>query len=109
MGFLYSLGRDKKFRPCIIIDSSIFEQWKKKKPELFNVDAICTACQFIMQYIKAHMFVRGRVECWVVINNFSKLSLGQLPKNEMKKAIHMLQNNYMYVLGKNWTVNCTTT
>lgn len=107
MGFIYSHGRDKKFRPTIILDSSVFEALRKQKPELFNVDTICTACQFLMQYIKKHMFLPGRIEHWVVINNLNKLSFGKLPKNEMKKAFDMLQNNYMYVLGKTWGVNCT--
>ncbi len=62
-----------------------------------------------MQYLKKNMFLPGQIENWVVINNLNKLSLGQLPKNEMKKVIHMLQNNYMYVLGKLWNINCTTT
>ena len=54
------------------------------------------------------MFLPGQIENWVVINNLNKLAIGQLPKNEMKKVISMLQHNYMYVLGKAWNLNCTT-
>lgn len=43
-----------------------------------------------MQYLKKNMFLGGRIENWVVINNINKLSFNQLPKNELSKVIQML-------------------
>ena len=43
----------------------------------------------------------------MVLANLSKLSIGDLPKNEMKKVIHMLQTHYMYVMGWTLGLNCT--
>ena len=44
MGFIYVHGRDKRFRPCIVVDSYVYENMKSVKPELFDMDVLCTAC-----------------------------------------------------------------
>jgi hypothetical protein len=68
-------GRDKKFRPCIIIDASVIAHFKQSQPDLFDMDALATATIFIMEYVKKHMFLPGQIEQWVVITNLSKLSI----------------------------------
>ena len=60
-----------------------------------------------MEFMKKHMFLPGQVEQWVVINNLSKLSIGDLPRKELGAIIEMLGKNYSYVLGKSWGVNRT--
>ncbi len=60
-----------------------------------------------MEYVKKNMLLPGQIEYWVDICNFSKLSLKDLPAKEVGALINVLQNNYMYVLGKAWIVNCT--
>jgi hypothetical protein len=38
----------------------------------------------------------------------SKLSIKDLPRKEMGGLVQMLNKNYMYVLAKSWSVNCTS-
>jgi hypothetical protein len=47
------------------------------------MDVLCTATLFTMEYVKANMFLPGMIENWVVINNFNKLSITDLPRKEM--------------------------
>jgi hypothetical protein len=72
------------------------------------MEVLCTATLFTMEYVKQNMFLPGMIENWVVINNFNKLSITDLPRKEMQSMIGMLQNNYMYVMAKTWCLNVTT-
>lgn len=104
---MYCHGRDKYFRPCIVLDSSVFESIRSKRPDLFEMDVICTAGVFLLSYVRKHMFLPGQVENWVIINNLNKLALNKVPRKEMQKLIWVLQNNFRCTMGRAWGINCT--
>lgn len=104
-GFAYVHGRDKYFRPCLVLDSSVVENIRGT--ELFDGEVIAQAGVFILEYVRQNMFLHGQVENWVVINNVSKLSLNKLPRKEMQNIMWLLQNNFRQTLGHAWAVNAT--
>lgn len=79
-----------------------------KYPELYDIELLTLTNLAFMEFMKKNMFLPGQIEQWVVINNLSKLSIKDLPRKEMGALIGILGKNYMYVLGKSWSVNCTT-
>ena len=83
MGFLYVHGRDKWFRPCLVLNSGVLSQIKISHPDLFDIDLLSTATIFILEYVKKYMFLPGQIENWVVIHNINKLAFNKLPRNEM--------------------------
>jgi hypothetical protein len=87
---MYIHGRDKMFRPCIVLNSATFELLRQSKPELCDMDVASTATLFVLEYVRSNMFLPGQVENWVVINNIGGLSLNKLPRKEMSGLVTLL-------------------
>ena len=105
---MYIHGRDRQFRPIFIFDMFVFQTMKVKEPQLFELHKIKTACVFLMEYVKKNLFIPGRVESWVEIIDFNKLSLKDLPASQVGEIAQIFQNNYPYTLKKAWVVNVTS-
>lgn len=105
---MYIHGRDKIFRPCLVIDASVLQSFKDKYPGEYNLEVVLIVNIFLMEYCLNNMMLPGQVEHWITITNLSKLSISSLPKKEMQGIISVLSSNYLFTLGKSVHVNCTS-
>ena len=106
-GCMYIHGRDRKFRPCFVVDAVVFQTQKLISPELFTLEVLTTAVVFLMEFVQKNMLLPGQVDYWVDIFELSKLSIKDLPTKEIGSLIHVLQTTYMYVLARVWMLNAT--
>ena len=66
---MYVHGRDQYYRPCIVFHPHVLEAAKVANPRDFDVETVCLAGGFVLEYVKNNMLVPGKVENWVVIVN----------------------------------------
>lgn len=107
-GFLYVHGRDRMFRPCVVLNSNTFERVRTTKPEICNMEIAITATVFVLEYVRSNMFLPGQVENWVGVNDLGGLSVNQLPKKELQGLFQVFVNNYKGRMGQAWAFNCTS-
>ena len=50
------------------------------------------ACVFMMEYIRANLFLPGQVENWIQIIDLDNLSLMNVPYKALKAFLDTLQN-----------------
>ena len=100
LGFLYSHGRDNRFRPILVIKAIVFKE---------NMDKYCfedweRAIVFFIEYNIKHLLIPGQVENWNIICDLKDCSIIFLP-SDLKKIIATIQANYrcrlfvMYILN----------
>lgn len=106
-GFMYVHGRDKRFRPCLVLNAIRIEQMKKAQAGAYDMDSVVNVVLFQQEYVMKYMFLPGQVENWVVIIDISKLPVEKFPKPEIKRIMGILQNNYRCRLGRMWMLNAT--
>ena len=66
-----------------------------------------TATVFVLDYVRANMFVKGHVENWVNITDIDKVAINKFPKDFMKKCGAVLSDNFRSCLGMSCIVNAT--
>jgi hypothetical protein len=72
-GFFYVHGRDKCFRPIIIIQPRLIIELGV--PEDRQVEEILKAAIFVMEYLKKTCHLPGQIENWTTIINVDKMPL----------------------------------
>ncbi len=72
-GFMQVPGRDRNFRPIIILRPRILQAMK---PE--PLDGI-KGVAFVQEYIKDFIMLKGQIENWVIIFDLDGLGLFNLP------------------------------
>ena len=58
-GAFYLHGRDKFFRPCIIMDGQIMVDLHKKNPELITPEVMTDLFVYLHNYLRKVMFMPG--------------------------------------------------
>jgi len=100
-GFLYSHGRDQRFRPILVINAKIY---KKKHKDTYSTDDWVLAVMYFMEYIINNLVIPGQVENWNIICDVDEISVVFLP-GDLKKIIEILQCNYRARLYVMYIVN----
>ena len=97
-GFLYIHGRDKYYRPLIILNPGIFstidcslEVWDK-----FGI--------FLMEFLVKKCLLPSKVENWNIIVDFSQLSMGNIPY-KLKDIFSIFKGIYRCRLYKVYLLN----
>ncbi len=100
IGFIYSHGRDNRFRPNVILKIKEFkENYVKYSFEDWTLSII-----FCLEDLIKNLLVKGQVENWNIIVDCTNASLLSLPP-DLKKLLQILSDNYkcrlhtMYVLN----------
>mmetsp|Transcript_42405 Transcript_42405/g.40654 ORF Transcript_42405/g.40654 Transcript_42405/m.40654 type:complete len:120 (+) Transcript_42405:283-642(+) len=70
-GLFEVYGRDKHFRPLIIINAI---QFTKMRPQP-TIDDSILACCLVQEYVIKHFMIKGQIESWMVIIDFGNMSL----------------------------------
>lgn len=73
-GAFYLFGRDKNFRPTLIID---FEALGRLEPvsDYEDGEYVTQTLVFLTNYMKKVMFLQGRIETYTIIYNLNQLSI----------------------------------
>ncbi|CAD8136136.1 unnamed protein product [Paramecium octaurelia] len=87
-GVIFSLGRDKQYRPLIFIQVSKISTNIEQLPPILN--ALCV----LLNYIQKFMLVPYYVEKWRIIVDLNDISLFRLPHQIIKQIIDVTQSNY---------------
>jgi len=99
-GFLYSHGRDNRFRPIIVIRAAIF----KKNLSKYSYEDWERAIVYFMEYNIKNLLIPGQIENWNTICDLDDCSVMTLP-SEFTRILNMITANYrcrlfvMYILN----------
>jgi hypothetical protein len=89
IGFIYSHGRDNRFRPIIVIKVRDF----KKNYEKFPYEDWLASIVYLLEYILERQCIKGQIENWNLLVDCEDASVFSLP-TEFKRLLEVLQNNY---------------
>jgi len=98
-GIMYVHGRDHRFRPVMYVNA------KKLDLKKHTIDNLISGIVYILEFVKATMFLDGKVENWIIVINFEGLSLTSVPYRALKKVMGVLQDNYRGRLGVMFMIN----
>ena len=82
-GCFYIFGRDKYYRPCLVMDAAVMHRLGKESPESVTSDNFTALFIFLYQYLKNVMFLNGYVDQWVTIVNLGNLGITSLPREQI--------------------------
>ena len=83
---MYVHGRDRNFRPLIIIRPRVITELGITEPH----NGIM-ACVFMMEYVRANLFMPGQVENWNLLIDLDNLGLMGIPYKSLKSFLETLQ------------------
>jgi hypothetical protein len=61
-GCFYILGRDKYFRPCLVLDCAVMAKLNKSDPSLLATENFNAEFVFLFQYLRYVMFLPGHID-----------------------------------------------
>lgn len=105
-GFMYVHGRDKQFRPLIVINPKALTPFKSYGTDVVG-EEIIKWCIFIIEYIKENLFLPGQIENYVVIIDVNKMGITEIPKAALGKVIDWLSKGYRYRTKRMFVLNTT--
>ncbi|CAG9310850.1 unnamed protein product [Blepharisma stoltei] len=98
-GFMYLLGRDRKFHPIMIISV------RKMLDCNIDLNSSLRLNYFLLTWALEHMMVPGKVETWTIIMDLADVSATQLPIMLLKNMLKKLSINFMCRLEKSFIIN----
>lgn len=98
-GFIYTYGRDHKFRPILIINPGVYLRSKGNYSYADWLHAII----YFMEYLIHHLLIPGQVENWCMITDLRGVSIFNLP-SEVKDFLRVMQSNYRARLRTNFLI-----
>ena len=109
-GYMYIHGRDRWFRPLIVLNPTALLSFKSYDQDAIGNEIIKWSI-FIIEYIMDHLFLPGQIENYVIICDVNKLGVTEIPKSILgKKIIDWLSKGYryrskrMHILNTNWAI-----
>ncbi|EER05530.1 conserved hypothetical protein [Perkinsus marinus ATCC 50983] len=100
-GFLYVSGRDKQYRPCVVVRPSLLV-----KENISKENAIRTSV-FLMEFITRYMLLASKVESVVMIVDFSGVGLSA-PYSTAFALYKVLAYHYVGRMAAIYIVNLPT-
>ena len=100
-GFLYVHGRDRHFRPIVIVAVKMV---KVIISQNYTFDDISRAIIYLTNYAIKYLLIPGQIENWIVIVDFDNVGLSDI--GEFKKILSTLSKHRGRVF-KNYFVNIT--
>lgn len=98
-GAIYISGRDKEFRPIIIINADRIGY------NASGIEDFTQAMCFVFSIAKEFYFVPGRVENWIVMVETGELGFEDVPFKVFKNLIEVTTNNFVCSLEKLYILN----
>jgi hypothetical protein len=101
-GIMYISGRDKQYRPIVIINV-----YKINPKQLDLTDFIAALC-FVLDTCKKFYFVPGKVENWVIIIESNSMGVFNFPFKIVKTINDVTSVNYTSTLDRLYIMNPST-
>ncbi|CAD8096918.1 unnamed protein product [Paramecium sonneborni] len=98
-GICYLLGRDKQFRPIIIMNAHQIDQKKHDKEQILQV------LSFLLGIVKKNMLIPGKVETWVFLLDTGNLGGQGLQQKVLEVLIDGLSTNFSGYLERMFVLN----
>jgi len=98
-GLVYMSGRDKQFRPVIVVNVDRVDL-KKMTMDDFT-ETLCTLCSVVEKYC----FVPGKVENWVFIIETNNMSMWSFPFKILQKLVTMTSIAFTSTMHKLFILN----
>lgn len=98
-GLVYLSGRDKQFRPIIVVN--VYRVDLKKMTIEDFTETLCALCSVIEKYC----FVPGKVENWVFIIETGNMSLWSFPFTILQKLVVMTSIAFTSTMDKLFILN----
>jgi len=98
-GIIYISGRDKQYRPIIVVN--VYKVDLKKTDMKDIISAIC----FVLDTVKKFYFVPGKVENWIIIIETNGAGLFNFPIKMFKTINDVTAGNYTSTLEKLYVMN----
>lgn len=98
-GIIYIHGRDHRYRPLIIINTSKIDLSASSLPQI--CDLVC----FVLEFTVCNLMLPGHIENWIIITDLNNQSLSNLPFTEIKTIIKVLQDNFRCRMIVNYVLN----
>jgi len=105
-GFLYIHGRDRRFRPLIVLNPTALLAFKSISQDVLGEEIIKSSI-FIIEYVLKNMFLPGQIENYIVIIDVNKLGVSEIPKSILSKIIDCLSKGYRYRTKRMYVLNTT--
>jgi len=104
-GVIYFSGRDRNFRPVIIVRGKrIPEKWIKEK----RTDLLIRVLVFCMEYMIRYMLIPGKVENLNVIFDFKGVSIGFSDVSRLKEVYSVMSHHYLGRVFKFYVCNLSS-
>lgn len=87
-GFLYSFGRDHRFRPILILNTEVYIKNSKK----YSTTDWTKGLVYFLEYSIHHLLIPGQIEDWCVIIDLRNVSLMSFP-SELTSFVRLMQSN----------------
>ncbi|CAI2369390.1 unnamed protein product [Moneuplotes crassus] len=100
-GFIYIHGRDKNFRPILVINAKIIAGKGVDPDDVFNT------AWFVCHYMIENILKRGSCENWVDIMDLGGLSFTKIPVKALKKFITESQVHMKSRIAKMFLLHVT--
>lgn len=106
---MYVHGRDRNFRPLIVIRPRVITElgivsFLLITDKTEHHDGIM-ACVFMMEYVRANLFIPGQVENWNLLIDLDNLGLMGIPYKSLKSFLETLQGQYRCTSARVFIMN----
>jgi hypothetical protein len=104
-GTFYQFGRDKGFRPIVIINVHKVDLKKG------NLDGYMRALCYLFVCVEKYMFLKGKVENWTVMIETDNMGLFSFPYKILQSIISLTQINFtsrmekLFLLNPSWSLD----
>ncbi|KAM3145533.1 hypothetical protein pb186bvf_002307 [Paramecium bursaria] len=102
-GIIYTIGRDKQFRPIVIFNAHLIDTKK------YDKEYIIQSLSFFMGIVRNYMFIPNKVENWIFILETNGIGVSSLPVKALGVVIETLTLNFAACLEKMFILNPSTT
>lgn len=96
---MYIHGRDKYFRPCVVLNATKLDVKK------YSVEEYIEATIFLMQFAIENVLVNGKAENWLNIIEMGKMGMRELPFKSIVRMSQVLQHVYKCRLFQSYFIN----
>lgn len=104
-GCIYVFGRDKYYRPIVIMDAERIYRLSKIDKSVVTAENFTESWLFLYNYITKVMHLPGQADMWMNICNLGNLGLTSIPRNTIMAFADVCQQNMMFFLSKSFYLN----
>ncbi len=96
---MYVCGRDKKFRPILILNV------RKIVDVDYSIEVINAASAFFCDFVMKKLLIAGVVENWIMIIDLNDVGMTSLPVKKVQAIVGMTQKHFGGRLFRQFCLN----